>query len=377
MNTDVGNGNRQRIESFDWLKFFGALAIVIGHYSALFPNGNQVPILQDGLLGIIARYGGGAVALFLQISGYTTMSNYYSQIGQRGIKSYLLPKILRLWPLHFSTMLFCFVLQQIRLVCGMEYYIYQANSLTDVIVGSFFGGHLVTPELSLNGPAWTMSVTFFCYIAFWVVMKLDDKVNHNYVFAGLAIFFTYDLYMVLSGLGSGFPYIVDSVQYAASFFIGCLMFEIYRKASDNMKLKNTLDKVCVCIILGLILLFLFNNEKMKLFGVDGFEIFCIYILVPLLMYLFGGVKINAFFAKIPPKFRIASKLFFPIYLIHFPLMLLIRTLEEMKIIYVDYSTLSFFVAWLVIVLVSAGIVAFLQKKRQEKWSRLIKETKGL
>ncbi len=191
MSIDAGNRRAQRIESYDWLKFFGALAIVIGHYAAMFPNGNQVSVFQNGLLGIIARHGGAAVALFLQISGYTTMSSFYNKKTVGGIKSYLLPKILRLWPLHFCTMLFCFAVQQIRIACGMEYYIYQANSLTDVIINSFFGGHFVSPELSLNGPAWTMSVTFFCYIAFWVIMKLDHKVNHNYVFAALTIFFTY------------------------------------------------------------------------------------------------------------------------------------------------------------------------------------------
>ena len=365
MGIDDGNRRAQRIESYDWLKLFGALAIVIGHYAAMFPNGNQVSVFQNGFLGIIARHGGAAVALFLQISGYTTMSNFYNK-KTGGIKSYLLPKILRLWPLHFCTMLFCFVVQQIRIACGMEYYIYQANSLTDVIINSFFGGHFVTPELSLNGPAWTMSVTFFCYIAFWVIMKLDHKVNHNYVFAALTIFFTYDLYMVLSGLNSGFPYIVDSVQYAAAFFIGCLLFEICRKTSEDVRLKNILDKVCIGILIGMAVLFL-NYDKIKLFGIDGFEIFYIYILSPLLILLFRGDKINAFLGKIPPKFRIARELFFPIYLIHFPLMLLFRTLEEMNIISINYASVSFLVIWLVVIIISAGIVAFLERKRQIRW----------
>ncbi|MFR5452569.1 MAG: hypothetical protein ACLTIG_15195 [Roseburia hominis] len=44
--------------------------------------------------------------------------------------------------LHFSTMLFCFILQQIRVANGLDFYVYQANSITDVIVGTFFGGIL-------------------------------------------------------------------------------------------------------------------------------------------------------------------------------------------------------------------------------------------
>ena len=87
-----------------------------------------------------------------------------------------------------------------------------------------FSGAFCKPELSLNGPAWTMSVTFFCYIIFWIIMKYDNIINHNIVFVAAAIFNSYDLYMVLSGRGSGFPYIIDSMQYSAAFFVGCLVF---------------------------------------------------------------------------------------------------------------------------------------------------------
>lgn len=67
------------------------------------------------------------------------MKHYYDRSGEESFSRYITPKIQRLWPLHFSTMLFCFILQQIRVANGLDFYVYQANSITDVIVGTFSG----------------------------------------------------------------------------------------------------------------------------------------------------------------------------------------------------------------------------------------------
>lgn len=165
------NGNKKekvitRMAAYDWLKVMGTLMVVIGHYYAMFPNGSQLPLWSSGTFQALAANGGYAIIFFFAVSGYMLMKHYYDRSGEESFSRYITPKIQRLWPLHFSTMLFCFILQQIRVANGLDFYVYQANSITDVIVGTFFGGHFVTPELSLNGPAWTMSVTFFCYIIF-------------------------------------------------------------------------------------------------------------------------------------------------------------------------------------------------------------------
>ena len=123
MSIDAGNRRAQRIESYDWLKFFGALAIVIGHYAAMFPNGNQVSVFQNGLLGIIARHGGAAVALFLQISGYTTMSSFYNKKTVGGDKIILTAKDFKTMAAAFlyDVILFCSTANQNSVRYGILY----------------------------------------------------------------------------------------------------------------------------------------------------------------------------------------------------------------------------------------------------------------
>lgn len=352
------NGNKKekvitRMAAYDWLKVMGTLMVVIGHYYAMFPNGSQLPLWSSGTFQTLAANGGYAIIFFFAVSEYMLMKHYYDRSGEESFSRYITPKIQRLWPLHFSTMLFCFILQQIRVANGLDFYVYQANSITDVIVGTFFGGHFVTPELSLNGPAWTMSVTFFCYIIFWIIMKYDNIINHNIVFVAAAIFNSYDLYMVLSGRGSGFPYIIDSMQYSAAFFVGCLVFEVSRLADNDIHLRKRLNKISMVVIAFFVAVFV-CPAQLILFGADGYTFLGIYIIVPLMLWWFRGDRINHLLNKIPLR---PGKLYFPIYLLHFPMMLLIETLNQMEVIHVNYASMKVFGIYMIVLLICAKLVA--------------------
>lgn len=110
------NGNKKekvitRMAAYDWLKVMGTLMVVIGHYYAMFPNGSQLPLWSSGTFQTLAANGGYAIIFFFAVSGYMLMKHYYDRSGEESFSRYITPKIQRLWPLHFSTMLFCFILQ--------------------------------------------------------------------------------------------------------------------------------------------------------------------------------------------------------------------------------------------------------------------------
>lgn len=344
--------------AYDWLKLIGALLVVVGHYYAMLPAGDEMLLWRkNGLCQKVVMNGGYAIILFFAISGYMLMEHHCKN-GEMTFHEYITPKILRLWPLHFITMLFCFVVQQIRIAKGLDFFCYQANSITDLIVGSFFGGHLVTPELSLNGPSWTMSVTFFCYIVFYVSTKYDKTIKRNAVFLAAAIFNSYDLYMVLSGRNSGVPYIIDSVQYSAAFFVGCLIYEVCRMADNNRNIKRLLDRGSVLVISFFTVLFIFSAE-MKIWGSDGYTFFNIYVIAPLLLYWCRNNKINRILQKIPVT---PGKLYFPIYLLHFPIMLLAETVSQIKNQSINWASISVFVIYMLILISCSKIVSILLNK---------------
>ena len=102
-------------------------------------------------------------------------------------------------------------------------------------------------------------------------MKYDNIINHNIVFVAAAIFNSYDLYMVLSGRGSGFPYIIDSMQYSAAFFVGCLVFEVSRLADNDIHLRKRLNKISMVVIAFFVAIFVCPaqfiwSRRLYLFG---------------------------------------------------------------------------------------------------------------
>lgn len=114
-------------------------------------------------------------------------------------------------------------------------------------------------------------------------MKYDNIINHNIVFVAAAIFNSYDLYMVLSGRGSGFPYIIDSMQYSAAFFVGCLVFEVSRLADNDIHLRKRLNKISMVVIAFFVAIFV-CPAQLILFGADGYTFLDIYIIVPLMLW---------------------------------------------------------------------------------------------
>lgn len=122
-------------------------------------------------------------------------------------------------------------------------------------------------------------------------MKYDNIINHNIVFVAAAIFNSYDLYMVLSGRGSGFPYIIDSMQYSAAFFVGCLVFEVSRLADNDIHLRKRLNKISMVVIAFFVAVFV-CPAQLILFGADGYTFLDIYIIVPLMLWWFRGDRIN-------------------------------------------------------------------------------------
>ena len=94
--------------------------------------------------------------------------------------------------------------------------------------------------------------------------------------------------------------------------------------------------------------------QLILFGADGYTFLDIYIIVPLMLWWFRGDRINHLLNKIPLR---PGKLYFPIYLLHFPMMLLIETLNQMEVIHVNYASMKVFGIYMIVLLIFAKLVA--------------------
>ena len=137
MGNVMENGNKKekvitRMAAYDWLKVMGTLMVVIRHYYAMFPNGSQLPLWSSGTFQALAANGGYAIIFFFAVSGYMLMKHYYDRSGEESFSRYITPKIQRLWPLHFSTMLFFFELY--RIYCRYKKFTTNATNNTHPVI---------------------------------------------------------------------------------------------------------------------------------------------------------------------------------------------------------------------------------------------------
>ncbi len=97
---EITSGGRPRIAALDTLRFFAALAVVIGHSNSVYSSF----VVPWPFMGMINAYS--AVALFFVLSGYVLhLSCRNKGLGFGTYVAFVFKRVLRLYPLHLSGLL--------------------------------------------------------------------------------------------------------------------------------------------------------------------------------------------------------------------------------------------------------------------------------
>lgn len=146
----------EEVKSLTGLRWFAALAVFLYHFGNPAWTPNWIwRIEHNGLLG---------VQLFFVLSGYVLTLRYFKIRFQ--LRKYLLSRVTRIWPMYLAGLFLSFV-----------YLVYsnQPTPLTLIAVHAV-GLQAWNPEmdfaLGLNGPAWTVSVEFFFYLMFPILLTV-------------------------------------------------------------------------------------------------------------------------------------------------------------------------------------------------------------
>ena len=146
----------EEVKSLTGLRWFAALAVFLYHYGnpAWIPN-RLWRIEHNGLLG---------VQFFFVLSGYVLTLRYFKIRFQ--LRRYLLSRVARIWPMYLAGLFLSFV------------YLVYSNQPTPLrlVAVHAVGLQAWNPEmdfaLGLNGPAWTVSVEFFFYLMFPILLTV-------------------------------------------------------------------------------------------------------------------------------------------------------------------------------------------------------------
>lgn len=290
----AGSAHAGHIVSLDGLRGVAALAVVSLHYASLH---GYAGILPGATL---------AVDFFFMLSGFVLSFAYTARLNDRAfLPRFMMLRVIRLWPL----MTLGAVLGLIALPLGGESY--RASSMAL----NFFG--LPTPfepgrgAYLLNPPAWSLSCELAVSIAFGIVAPFLGRVV-GLILVGLSAVL---LYLAISSAGT-MPVFEKSVLGMAGlaartvgpFVIGVLLQRHVRLRAVNPELVAVVLLATFAVTPG--------TAPLAVSAI-------VYLVYPALIACAAASPVTR---RIMPLARFSGFISFPVYAVHFPLLLLLRPL---------------------------------------------------
>ncbi|MGA9658602.1 MAG: acyltransferase [Asticcacaulis sp.] len=328
-----------RFYELDILRGVAAIVVVIFHYKHFMLTRTawgfdylNMPFYR--ILMPVYVYGQFFVELFFSISGYVFFWLYADVINTRktGTTAFFIARLARLYPLYFATLILVAILQWGFHSLYGKTFIYDHNS------AGHFGLNLLMiqqwvphPQFTFNGPAWSISVEVFLYVLFFLTCFL--RLN-RWWFLGL---------MVIGGLIYKYTRInpdADFLRGVPNFFLGGLVYyAVTALRVHEVWRKNLARALAVLVPLVWGLAYMRTtlahwpmqhipadpDTLSPVLNVGGF----VYVAIPLLL-LWLGLQ-QGYWPKFVTreglhKWSWIGDISYSLYLIHFPLQLLIMLL---------------------------------------------------
>lgn len=335
-------------KNLDYFRGLFATLVVFAHTYQII----LLPLIYDKnsvilkLVQFVAAY---SVVGFILISGYSIASslhnNYLKNQGKINIKEFIKKRANRIFPPFLLSILvviyvvFCIHYFSLN---GSESYLLpdskyvpreQANYDWQLIIYNLFFLNSFIPEIkniTMNGPLWSLNfeVYFYVLLSTFSLFFINYKLNNLQKNIAVIIFVSI-ICLQLYLDNKQFLYLL------IVFFIGAFSYYVsYYKNYNIFKLK----KILFLISIVLLVLLIFKTHYFSPYTSKGYKIM---ILISIAMVLFYSIylsKQNLCFEKI---FYSVSKYSYTLYVIHFPLLLLLLSLFHENIYKMNILELFF------------------------------------
>ena len=302
----------------DFLRWIAALGVVLYHYTLHF----QIEEIKYNsflnYLVINKEFAPNFVWLFWVISGFVFTNIYINR--KVTLKKFFISRIARLYPLHFITLIIVATLQFISLTWFSETQENYSNDLYHFILHLFFASDWgFQNNWSFNTPVWSVSIEFPIYFLFFFTLVFLKKIKFLYPIFMITIFY-YFFPQIIELIKSNKFIIFNRWQNLAFFnFISCILYFFmgsfiyfcYLKLKKHTKLILSSTSLIIFICLYLL------NTSNKDFTFIPSTILLFFSLV-----LFAA-SFDDFFDKNSKKILSLGNTSYSIYLIHFPLQLVL------------------------------------------------------
>ena len=215
------------------------------------------------------------VDFFFVISGFVITYNYSSRIHTfLDLFKFKFKRFLRLYPLHFLTLIIFVLIEIAKYFLANKMNIFSSSepfSINNIntFIHNLFLTQAFLPLNSFNIPSWSISVEFYTYFLFAVIILLVKNKNVC-CFTFIAVSMISFLYIIKSGGIRSMENEDGFIRCCFSFFLGATIFSL----KDFIKIKPKLTNFLILpfLILLIITFFLRNNFL-------GIFIFSIIILI--------------------------------------------------------------------------------------------------
>jgi len=320
---------KNKISNLESLRGFAALTVAMFHFQigTLFTNNSFVD------------HGDQAVIFFFVLSGFVIAENYFEKLYNFShILKFQIKRFWRLYPVHLFVLILYVFVELAKL-----YYIEYSNikptekafdddqSLTNFIKSIFLFQNILDDDFVWNRPAWSISVEFYTYLFFALLVVLFKK---NSIFIFILItghFYLSDIINInilinsninLNFLGSHFKTCI------IAFSLGVVINYIYQKLK-KIKINETF-----CWISLVAVILIMSNYRTSLGSLQIGNKFIadqiLYSSFAILIILSSLVKNDSYYSKILnfKFFQFLGKISYSFYMIHFLIVyLLTQTLR--------------------------------------------------
>jgi peptidoglycan/LPS O-acetylase OafA/YrhL len=297
-------------------------------------------------------YGMSLVDLFFILSGFIFCYVYKDMIAQGKISfnKFSLLRLTRLYPLHVLTLLFVTVMQSVRYLTGQDAFVYKFNDIYHFVLNLFFlQSGWFENGFSFNAPSWSIACEVLAYILFFSISYWLHK-NKRYIFAYIG--------MVLLGLfviktNANLPLFNGSMaRVFVGFFIGCLLYEL------NLVIQ-TREKIRKPFLIGCFMMLISVTISVSAYGNDLFGNWMLVhtiLIFPIILILVLNVGFLRKSLSIKPLAYLGD-ISYSIYLWHFPVQIVMKTIDDVMSLQMNYSSKKVFLL-VVLITITVSIISY-------------------
>ncbi len=324
-----------RLRSLDSLRGIAAIGVAFFfHYSHFnIEHFTAHPETQPwySTLSWFYHSGWNLVDCFFVLSGFIFMHVYLKKITEYRIseKTFFILRLSRLYPLHIATLLLVAAVQYYRLFAGKGYFDCRYNDLYHFLLNIFFlQAGFFNDGFSFNHPSWSLSCEVAAYLFFFYTLKKAKKP---------AVLFLLFMFTGMSILQMQLNYPLFNPQIARmlmAFFAGCLLFYLNNYVSGLSNKTRRIILASVMLYSALVTALIIKTDYVEVFG--HWDRIMPLVVYPLFILLLLNVSLIGRLFSLRPL-TILGDLSYSIYLLHFPVQLLMYTFLPMAGIQLDYT----------------------------------------